>query len=198
MVDYVGGAGSDTFTGGADPDLIYGEGGNDILSGAGGDDRIYGGTGNDTLNGGDGDDLLDGGDGDDTLNGDAGADEITTGTGNDTVNGGTGSDLIVVGAHLNAADQINGGFGGGEVDILSISGTYASSIVFGATTVTNVEHFNIGTGQVRLTLHEATLTGLNARANFNGSAQLQTDLFWLDGSAATVGFNASSAPAPTG
>ncbi|MDH4386241.1 MAG: calcium-binding protein, partial [Caulobacter sp.] len=180
MANLIGDNNPNTLTGTELQDLIQGLAGDDILTGLGGNDTIEGGTGADIIDGGDGDDILDGGDD---------ADQITTGSGNDTVNGGTGSDQIIVGANLNAADVINGG--AGDLDVLSISGVYASAVVLGATTVSGIEFFAIGSGQVRLTLNAATLNGLvGIVPTFNASGQQQTDLFVLDGSAVAIGFNA--------
>jgi Ca2+-binding RTX toxin-like protein len=168
-----------TLTGTIDPDEIYGGGGDDVISGGLGDDSLYGEDGNDTINGDSGDDLIDGGVGNDILNGGDGNDEIITGVGNDIVDGGNGADYIVIGSSLNTADRINGGTGS-DVDILSISGIYANSILFDADTVRGVERFSIGSGQVRLTLHAMT----DVRWIDAGS-QLQTDFLHLNATAAT-------------
>ncbi|MGZ9063572.1 MAG: M10 family metallopeptidase C-terminal domain-containing protein, partial [Allosphingosinicella sp.] len=80
-VQYWGGNGTDTVTGGAYSDNIAGNDGDDVIDGGGGDDEIWGGAGMDQLRGGTGDDvvtaheggdslgfaLLDGGDGFDWL-----------------------------------------------------------------------------------------------------------------------------------
>ena len=180
MADIVGDNFANTLNGTVNADTISGLGGNDTINAGSGDDTVYGGDDNDIINGEDGDDYLDGGAGNDTINGGIGADEIITGTGDDIVDGGTGADFITVGSSLNAADQINGGTGPGEIDILSISGTYASYVVFGATTVTNIEQFQIGTGQIRLTLNAATNVSV-----INAAGQAQTDFLYLNGTAAT-------------
>jgi hypothetical protein len=64
--------------------------------------------------------------------------------------------------------------------VLRLSGAYASTVVFGANTVRNVERFEIGEGQVRLQI--ASTTGVFI---VDASAQGQTSLLHFDGSAAT-------------
>jgi Ca2+-binding RTX toxin-like protein len=69
-------AGSQTFEGGPDDDIVYGDRGNDILRGNEGDDRLYGGIGDDRLEGGAGNDWLSGGFGADTIDGQEGGDYV--------------------------------------------------------------------------------------------------------------------------
>lgn len=85
-VNFNGGAGLDTLTGGTK---------DDILSGGNDNDTLFGGTGNDTLNGDSGNDSLDGGAGNDVLNGGTGLDTLRAGAGNDTMSGGTGNDVFL-------------------------------------------------------------------------------------------------------
>jgi hypothetical protein len=70
-VQFVGGAGNDTFSDSVSwlPLQAWGYGGNDRLTGAGAADILCGGDGNDTLVGGNGNDRLYGGAGDDTFYG---------------------------------------------------------------------------------------------------------------------------------
>lgn len=111
-VEFVGGAGDDTFNGAAvnKPMTITGNGGNDTLTGGGqndsivgngGNDVIRGGMGNDTITGGDGNDTLNGGDGEDTMAGDAGNDVISGDAGNDTLRDLGGGDDTLVGGDGN-------------------------------------------------------------------------------------------------
>lgn len=80
-ITLLGGAGSDTLSGGSRNDLILGHDGDDELNGGMGNDTVLGGFGMDTLNGDAGNDLLIGG---------FDIDEIDGGTGRDTVAGGQG------------------------------------------------------------------------------------------------------------
>lgn len=180
MADIVGDDLANILNGTIDADTISGLGGNDTITGDLGDDILLGGDGDDTINGDAGDDYIDGGAGNDTLNGGDGADEIISGTGNDTVSGGTGADFITVGSSLNTLDRIDGGTGQGENDTLALSGIYASYVAFDASTVINIERFQIGAGQVRLTLNAATNVAV-----IDAAVQGQTDFLYLNGSAAT-------------
>jgi Ca2+-binding RTX toxin-like protein len=181
MAEIVGTSGNDVRNGdlnwAGEADIIQGLEGDDTLSGLGGDDIIEGGAGRDTLDGGEGADILNGDVGDDTLIGGAGADEITMGTGVDTVTAGDDGDVIFVGANLTAADSIDGGAG---FDILHISGIYASPVIFTANTVRDVERFEIGVGQVKLTLAATTNVSV-----VNAAVQGQTDSLVLNAAAAT-------------
>jgi Ca2+-binding RTX toxin-like protein len=87
LVDFYGGDGIDTISGGGKRDSIRGEGGNDVLNGGAGDDPINGGAGNDELTGGAGLDFLNGDLGDDLVHvsNDGAADQINCGPGNDVV-----------------------------------------------------------------------------------------------------------------
>ena len=90
-----GNGGNDTLTGGGQSDTIAGNGGNDVIRGGAGVDTITGGDGNDTLNGGDGDDTIAGDAGNDVISGDAGNDTLRDlGGGDDTIVGGDGNDVI--------------------------------------------------------------------------------------------------------
>ena len=97
--------------------------------------------------------LLSGGDGNDTIVGDCG---------NDTVNGGTGDDVIILEHDFTALDRIDGGTDdkGKDVDKLMIDGNYEAGIVFGATTLVNVEVIEVAAGNsYRFTLNDANDTG---------------------------------------
>ncbi|WP_069307683.1 calcium-binding protein [Methylobrevis pamukkalensis] len=113
MLDYHGGNGIDTVTGGALADVIYGGGSNDALAGGAGMDLLKGEAGNDllegggasdTLEGGDNTDILLGGAGADTLDGGAGADTLNGGVVNDTLTGGIGTDTFVFASTLGAGN----------------------------------------------------------------------------------------------
>ena len=73
--------------------------------------------------------------------------------GDDRISAGAGDDYIRAGSALNALDTIDGGAGTG--DILFLSGTV--SVVLGPLTVTGIELFEIGAGDVALTLDAATV-----------------------------------------
>jgi Ca2+-binding RTX toxin-like protein len=100
MGQFVGTAGRDTLTGGAEDDQVQGLAGADSLLGGAGADTIDGGAdldildgeaGADQVLGGAGDDLLYGGAGDDRLSSDDGADQLEGGAGNDLIDGGAGA-----------------------------------------------------------------------------------------------------------
>jgi Ca2+-binding RTX toxin-like protein len=131
-----------------------------------------------TATGGTGNDVLIGGAGSDSLSGGGGNDAITTGAGNDTVEGGAGNDTIVLAANLTAADQIDGG---ADTDTLTLSGNYSAGVVFGATTVRNVETITVAAGNnYKLTLDDATnVSGLTV----NASALAAANALTLDGAA---------------
>ena len=67
--------------------------------------------------------------------------------GADSVAGGLSNDVFVLGNGLDANDSIAGGL---AYDTVRLSGNY--NLVFGASTVTGVETFQIGHGNVQLTL----------------------------------------------
>src|SRR6185312_13779013 len=97
--------------------------------------------------------LLSGGDGNDTIIGDCG---------NDTVSGGIGNDVIILDHDFTALDRIDGGTDdkGKDVDKLMIDGNYEAGIVFGATTLVNVEVIEVAAGNsYRFTLSDASDTG---------------------------------------
>src|SRR5262245_43766735 len=70
------------------------------------------------------------------VTGNGAGNRITTGAGDGTVSAGGGNDVIVSADDLNALDKIDGGAG---TDRLLLNGDYSGGLVFGATTVTNVE-----------------------------------------------------------
>jgi hypothetical protein len=109
---------------------------------------VTGGAGSNTITGGGGADTLTGGGSADTLN-------IARG-GADTVNAGGGNDLIYFGAALNTADKVDGGAG---TDIAYLTGDYATTpLVFGATTMVNVERLILSAGSnYTLTTNNATV-----------------------------------------
>jgi Ca2+-binding RTX toxin-like protein len=109
-VDFVGGAGNDTFVNTVDRVAVkaWGNGGGDDLRGAGGDDTLDGGIGNDTLVGGAGNDTLTGGPGNDSLQGGDGDDHLGGGDGDDCLNGGAGTDWLVGGGGDDVLVAIDG------------------------------------------------------------------------------------------
>jgi Ca2+-binding RTX toxin-like protein len=131
-----------------------------------------GGTGDDTLIGGGGNDVLTGGNGNDTL---------VAGSGIDTLAGGNGNDTLDLGADLDPADKIDGG---ANLDTLKLDGDYGAGLVFGATTVVNVETIVVAAGHdYALTLNNATnAAGLTVDGSALGSGNSLT----LDGSQETA------------
>ena len=129
----------------------------------------------------DGNFVINAGAGDDVITGGMGNDIIRTGLGVDTVHAGGGDDTINDNAFLTAADTIDGGTG---TDTLFLNGDYSAGLVLGATTVTNVELFDLASGHsYNLTTNDATVASgqtLTVKANglgagdsltFNGSAE---------------------------
>jgi Ca2+-binding RTX toxin-like protein len=105
---------SDSIDGGAGDDTILGDRGDDTLLGGDGADLLSGGADNDTLDGGDGSDTLFGGDGNDLLI--SGGEAV-----NDTLNelnGGAGDDTIRIEGPFNGNDQVDGGDGIDELQLL--------------------------------------------------------------------------------
>jgi Ca2+-binding RTX toxin-like protein len=134
QLEFAGGTGIDTITGGALRDILYGGGGNDKLTGGSGDDLLDGDDGTDTLNGGIGNDtLFDSGTGNDILNGGADSDSLYNGDGGDKLNGEAGNDVIYMSEDNFAADTVNGGT---ETDTVDFSESYMS-VYLDLTTQTN-------------------------------------------------------------
>jgi Ca2+-binding RTX toxin-like protein len=115
--DIFAGDGNDTLNGGNDKDRLLGQAGDDNLVGEKGNDTLDGGEGNDSLNGGTDQDSIFGSSGNDSLFGEAGADSLTGGLGNDSLDGGAGNDRLI-GVEPVVAGS-GGGFGAGEVDVLT-------------------------------------------------------------------------------
>ncbi|HEU0116629.1 MAG TPA: calcium-binding protein, partial [Thermomicrobiales bacterium] len=114
------------------------------------------------------------------LTGNGAGNRITTGAGNDTVSAGDGNDVIVSADDLTALDQIDGGKG---TDRLLLDGDYSGGLVFGATTVVNVEKFELAAGNsYNLTLGDATN---NAGLIVDGSALGSGETLALNGAAET-------------
>src|SRR5262245_37730735 len=115
------------------------------------------------------------------LTGNGAGNRITTGAGNDTVSAGAGSDVIVSGDDLNALDKIDGGAG---TDRLVFDGNYSGGLVLGATTVINVEKFELAAGNsYKLTLDNATN---GAGLIVDGSALAGGETLTLNGAAETT------------
>lgn len=160
---------------------MEGGAGNDTLIGGAKSDDLSGGDGNDSLSGNTGNDDLDGGAGDDNLVGGEGSDTFTAGSGADTMNGGGGGDRFLLDGFLGGADRIDGG---ADTDELVLEGDYSGGVVFGATTVINIETITLTGGfSYRLFLDQATNTaGLTVDASDLGGA----DSLYLDGSKETL------------
>lgn len=152
--------------GSADTLTVYGAAGALTLLGGAGNDTFYAGSGDDSLAGGDGNDLLN-----------------IAASGIDSVKGGNGDDLIQAGAFLTALDRIDGGNG---VDTLNL--TAATSLVFGAKTMANIEKITLNPGfSYNLTLNNASLAS-GKSLKIDGSAlNAPTTYLSLDGSAETKG-----------
>ena len=125
--------------------------------------------------------------GNDTLTGTSGNDTFFMAQGgDDTVSGGNGNDTFLFGATLTAADAVNGGAGSDEI---SINGDYtgANALVFGATTITNVETIGLAAGHsYNITTNDANVASgalLSIRAAILGAS----DVLTFNGSAETNG-----------
>jgi Ca2+-binding RTX toxin-like protein len=109
--------------------------------------------------------------------------------GQDSANGGNGNDVFVLGAVLDSGDTLVGGSG---VDTLRLAGDYASAVVLGTGTVTEMENLHIGTGgTVRLTFSTA-----NWITTVDATAQQAGDGLVLDGSARAQWFTLQAGLAP--
>ena len=163
----LGGAGDDLITAGEGDDLIdAGEGNDTIYGGLGpsypdvinvpdatdlvqdnGMDTIHAGAGDDVVYGEDDDDLIYGDAGNDYLDGGIDEDTIEGGAGNDTVIGGQGADVLsggddrdsftVATAEAGIGDQIDGGEGGDDYDVLDLTGAGPVNILYDATNPEN-------------------------------------------------------------
>jgi hypothetical protein len=128
--------------------------GDDILVGRAGNDVLLGYGGNDQFN------LLRGGD--------------------DTVQGGAGNDTMHFGATLTAADAIDGGTGS---DRVILAGDYSAGLVFGATTMVNVETLALTAGfSYDLTLNAAS-DAIGQKLTVEGNKLGAGDHLTLDASA---------------
>lgn len=125
----------------------------------------------------------------DTLAGSAMADQFDLGAGgDDTISAGDGDDIIYLGDSLTAADAIDGGAGAG--DEIHLWGSPEEPIELGATTVTGVERFVIGDGDVSLILNDALFTSTPHTVVFDASTQCECDSVMIDGQDVTHGVNA--------
>jgi len=92
--------------------------------------------------------------GNDVLIGGIGNDRFRPGSGTDSITGNGGDDRIAMTSNLTAADSIDGGNGD---DIVILKGDYSAGVVFGATTMVNVETLGLVKGfSYNLTLDGAT------------------------------------------
>ena len=177
-----GGSGGDSISGGLGNDTLMGSAGNDTQSGDEGNDSLNGGDGNDQLSGGLGRNTLAGGLGDDTLTGGDSNDTLDiSGGGNDSAAGGLGNDTVLAGGALGAGDSLDGGDGNDEV---VLDGDYSVGLIFGATTIVNIESIALTAGHsYALTLNDAnvgpglslsidgSLLGAGDTLDFNGAAE---------------------------
>lgn len=117
----IGGAGADTFGGGAWADWLDGGGGSNSLAGYGGDDTLSGGLGLNVLRGGVGDDWLFGGIHADLLDGGPGNDLLVAGGGADKMWGGTGDDRYQIDLSNQIVIEVEGA---GEDSVFSTASWY--------------------------------------------------------------------------
>lgn len=122
---------------------------------------LHGGFGNDVLTGGAKNDTFD-----------------ATRGGNDTLKGGKGNDAFQLGASLAKTDVIDGGAGN---DVLSLDGDYSGGVVFGKTTLKNVETIALTAGHSYM-ITTADKTVANAATLVaDGSALGAGNAFTFDG-----------------
>ncbi|HEY1709442.1 MAG TPA: calcium-binding protein [Rhizomicrobium sp.] len=126
-----------------------------------------------------------GGAGDDTLTGGAQSDHFYLGQGgNDTVHAGGGNDHITMGGSFTAGDQLDGGRG---FDVVRLDGTGTASVVFGATTMVNVEDLILDGGHsYNLTTNDATVAG-GQFMEIDGYGLTAGDTLTFNGAAETDG-----------
>jgi len=190
----IGNTGANTLEGGKGADTLDGAGGFDVASYAGSGLAVVVDLGNNANNtGGDAlgdvlnniegvtgsnhDDSLTGNGSANLLSGGAGNDTLVAECGNDTVNGNAGNDQIVLGAEFTALDRIDGG---GDDDVLLLDGNYAAGVVFGATTLVNVETIELAAGNsYKFTLSDAADTG--GGLSIDGSALGKNETLYVSG-----------------
>jgi VCBS repeat-containing protein len=138
-----------------------------------------------TISGLDSDDTLIGTAGNDIMDGGIGADIFLVGQGGaDTVQGGDGDDTFRFGSRLTAADQVTGGTGD---DRIILNGDYSAGVVFGATTMSQVESIRLIDGHdYTLTTNDANVAAGETLGVFGGTLGAGDDLTF-DGSAETDG-----------
>lgn len=137
MADFNGTSGNDTYTGGADADIINGQAGDDTLNGGEGADTIDGGAGLDKLYGDGGDDLL----------------RVANATvAGEVYDGGTGFDTLEVLLSAGGAPaQTGGGYVASGVNLRNVSLTAIESLKFGSSVTTglaiNINYSQLGSLQ---------------------------------------------------
>jgi RTX calcium-binding nonapeptide repeat (4 copies) len=123
--------------------------------------------------------------GNDTLVGTAGDDVFAVEQGGeDNVSGLGGNDVFHFVASFDAGDTVDGGTG---TDTLLLRGDYSAGVVFGATTLVNVEKIDLGAGfNYNLTTNDATVA--SGATLFVDAARISADnSLTFDGSAETDG-----------
>jgi hypothetical protein len=127
-----------------------------------------------------------GGAGDDTITGGAKGDRVHfENGGNDTVHSGGGGDTIYMGGAMTSTDVIDGGAGS---DTVVLDGFYDAGLVFGATTMTNVETLVLTAGNAyNLTTNDATVAANQTLTLDASQLAGQSDSVVFDGRAETDG-----------
>lgn len=120
---------------------------------------------------------LKGGSGDDVFG-------LSSISGKGVFDGNGGADEFDMGARLSSADKINGG---GGHDSINLDGDYSKGLVFGTTTVINVEQIDLSSGHTyNLTTNDATVAS-NATLTVDGSQLGSSDRLIFNGNAETDG-----------
>jgi Ca2+-binding RTX toxin-like protein len=107
--------------------------------------------------------------------------------GDDTATGLGGNDIFKMNAALSAGDAIDGG---ADIDRVDLKGDYSAGLVFGATTITNIETLRLaGAFDYNLTFHDGNVAAgqhFNVNATkiggghgliFNGAAELNGSFY---------------------
>ncbi|MFI0849161.1 hypothetical protein [Mesorhizobium sp. IMUNJ 23232] len=119
-----------------------------------------------------------GGAGNDILKGGASGDGFSLGGGTDTILGNGGDDVVNAAGNLTATDKINGGDG---YDLLKLDGDYQQQLIFGASSLKQVEYIHLRAGH--------TYSLKTDDANVAAGQQLSIDV--IDGTSGRILFDGS-------